>query len=374
MEGDRGTGPFAKRLLQRLASSAESRGGAARRARSASRTPKHLRIDTYFGHGNGGRAVVRGRVLNNAEPASAVEGEGTRAALRRNLARFMTDELPDVPLRVRLGSVEHQVRTDAEGYFEARLDVDSVFSAGSWVPGEVELAATYRGIAEPCTTPLRVRVPSPDAAFGVISDVDDTIVHTGAQRVLEMVRRTMTGSAFTRTPFLGAAELYRALARHGAMVENPVFYVSSSPWNLYDFLVAFLDHRGFPLGPLLLRDLLGSGRDRSHASHKQERIAEVLEMHPGLRFVLMGDTGQHDATIYAEVVRQHPGRVLAVYLREVRLNPGDRRIEAVTDNWAGGVPFVLAADSAAVARHATDLGLMPPEARDLVVRVTAAQQ
>ncbi len=373
MDRDRGTRSSVKRLLQRLASGVERHGGAARRARSAARTPERLRIDTYLGHGNGVRVVVRGRVLNNPEPVSAVEGEGTRAAVRRNLARFMTDELPGVPLRVRLGSAEHRVCTDDEGYFEARVDAGPLSETGPWVSGTVELAAPYRGITDSRTTPLHVRVPGPDAAFGVISDVDDTIVHTGAQRVLEMVRCTMTGSALTRTPFLGSAELYRALAGDEGADENPVFYVSSSPWNLYDFLVAFLHHRQFPLGPLLLRDLLGSERDGGHAAHKHERIAEVLEMHPELRFVLIGDTGQHDATIYAEVVRRHPGRVLAVYLREVRLDPGDRRVEAITDTWAEDVPIVLAADSAAVARHAADLGLISPAARDHVVRTTAAR-
>ena len=79
------------------------------------------------------------------------------------------------------------------------------------------------------TTPLDVLVPSHAAAFGVISDVDDTILETGVQRVGRMIRQTFTGSALTRTPFPGAAELYRDLA-DGI---NPVFYVSSSPWNLH---------------------------------------------------------------------------------------------------------------------------------------------
>ena len=165
-------------------------------------------------------------------------------------------------------------------------------------------------------------MPGPDVAFGVISDIDDTILETGVQRAWEMLRQTFTGSALTRTPFRGAAELYRDLASPA----NPVFYVSSSPWNLHAFVVAFLRHRGFPLGPVLLRDLLGT---RAGREQKGGRITEVLDLHPDLRFVLIGDSGEQDPEVYAEVVRTHPGRVLAVYIREVRLDLDDGRVERV---------------------------------------------
>ena len=166
-----------------------------------------------------------------------------------------------------------------------------------------------------------------------------------------MVVQTLTGSALTRTAFPGAPELYRDLA--GAA--NPVFYVSSSPWNLHTFLLAFLRHRGFPLGPLLLRDLLGT---RAGREQKHERIREILDLHPDLSFVLLGDSGERDPEIYAAIVGEYPDRILAVYIREVRLDPGDGRVEEVSDDWGSDVPFVLAADSDAVRRHATGLGLL----------------
>jgi phosphatidate phosphatase APP1 len=84
----------------------------------------------------------------------------------------------------------------------------------------------------------------------------------------------------------------------------------------------------------------------------------VLDLHPELPFVLVGDSGERDPEIYADIVAAHPGRVLAVYIREVRLDPGDGRVERVTDGWSHDVPFVLAADSDAVRRHAAGLGLV----------------
>ncbi len=295
--------------------------------------------------------VVRGRVLDDPLPSEAVQGEGVVAAVRRTVRQFMTDELPGVPLRIEVAGATVQTRTNAEGYFVTHLRPDLDELASPWSLGTVELVGEYRGLTDSHTTPVEVRVPGPDARFGIVSDVDDTILETGVQRVGRMIRHTITGSALTRTPFLGAPELYRDLAAG----VNPVFYVSSSPWNLHAFLVAFLRYRVFPMGPVLLRDLLGTA---SGGEQKHGRIREILDLHPHLPFVLIGDSGEKDPEIYADIVRAYPGRILAVYIREVRLDPGDGRVEKVSAAWAPDVPFVLAADSDAVRRHAAGLGLL----------------
>lgn len=324
---------------------------AARRRLSGSRTPAHLRIESYIAHGGAEGVVVRGRVLNDPPRLEAVEGEGVGAAVRRSMRDFWTDELPGVPLRVSVAGTIVEVVTDADGYFLTRFQTATDQLASPRTEGTVELGGEYRGMTGPCTTPLEVRVPGPDARFGILSDIDDTILQTGVQRAGQMIRSTFTGSALTRAPFPGAPDLYRDLEAG----VNPVFYVSSSPWNLHAFVVGFLRHRGFPMGPVLLRDLLGTNAGREG---KTGRIREVLDLHPRLPFVLIGDSGENDPAIYAEIVRTHPGRILAVYIREVRRDPGDGRVEKVSGAWTHDVPFVLATDSDAVRRHATDVGLL----------------
>lgn len=328
---------------------AERLWDSARLRRRAGRPPEYFRIEVYGGHGGPAGVVVRGRVLDNPPLSEAEEGEGLGAAIRRSLGQFMTEELPGVPLRVTVGRASVDTVTDQEGYFRAVLRPSTL--RNPWQRGLVELAGDYRGLTDTHATRVDVRVPGPDARFGVISDVDDTIIETGVQRIGEMLLQTFAGSALTRTPFEGAPALYRDLADR----VNPVFYVSSSPWNLHSFLLGFLRHRDFPIGPLLLRDLIGNrdGRERKH-----DRIEEVLGLHPDLRFVLIGDSGEHDPEIYADIVRDHPGRIIAVYIREVRLDPGDGRVEKVSDAWDTDVPFVLAADSDAVRRHAESIGLL----------------
>lgn len=330
---------------------AEGVWDAARGSRPGSRTPGHLRIEPYLGYCGAEEVVVRGRVLDDPPPSEAVEGEGVGAALRRTLRSFVSVSQPGVPLRVSLAGTSTVTVTDADGYFSVRLRPDPDELERPWTTGVVELDGEYRGITTLNPALVKVQVVSPDARFGIISDIDDTILETGVQRVGRMIRRTMTGSALTRTPFQGAADLYRDL---WAGV-NPVFYVSSSPWNLHAFLIAFLRHRDFPMGPVLLRDLFGTAAGREQ---KEGRIREILEANPHLPFALIGDSGERDTEIYADIVRTHPGRILAVYIREVRLDPGDGRVEQVSDSWAHDVPFVLAHDSDAVRRHATQIGLI----------------
>ena len=333
--------------LQRLVVAAERAWDS---ARARTRSLDHVRIEPYLGHGGPAGVVVRGRVLDNPLGSEAVPGEGVRAATRRTLRHFVTDELPGVPLRVTVAGTSVETTSDDEGYFLVRVPAPLDALTSPWTTGTVELVGEHLGVRD-VRAEVQVRVPSAEARFGILSDVDDTILQTGVQRAVRMVVQTFTGSALTREPFPGAAELYRDLASD----VNPVFYVSSSPWNLHSFLLAFLRHRGFPLGPVLLRDLLGTrhGREQKHT-----RIEEVLELHPDLPFVLLGDSGEHDPRVYADIVRDHPDRVLAVYIREVRLDPGDGRVEEVSDAWGSEVPFVLAADSDAVRRHAQEVGLL----------------
>ena len=115
-------------------------------------------------------------------------------------------------------------------------------------------------------------VPAPQAQFGVISDIDDTVVHSNVTSKLRMILTVALSNARTRKPFKGVAAFYRAL--HAGV--NPVFYVSKSPWNLYAPLVEYLEVQGLPLGPLLLRDFgfrtekdaqaQGDRRDPAHLS------------------------------------------------------------------------------------------------------------
>jgi phosphatidate phosphatase APP1 len=249
-----------------------------------------------------------------------------------------------------MAGVETTTETDDDGYFHARLRT-SLDGSDRWVEGVVGLSAPYRNVSDR-SSPVSVMVPQPGARFGVISDIDDTILETATLRPLTMARNTFTGSAVTRIPMTGVPEWYRGLAADGL---NPVYYVSSSPWNLYGMLTGFIEHRGLPVGPLLLRDFLGTDKSRTHRSHKTALIEEILAMNRGLSFVLVGDSGQEDPEIYAEISKRHPDQVRAIYIRSVHRRPSRALIETGRD---ADSPFVFAEDTGTMAQHSAEIGLV----------------
>jgi phosphatidate phosphatase APP1 len=213
----------------------------------------------------------------------------------------------------------------------------------------------------------------------VISDLDDTVVQTGATSLLRMARTVFLSNARTRLPFPGVAAFYRAL-QHGAGESpfNPVFYVSSSPWNLHDLLTEFLVLRKIPLGPLMLRDWGISAQEAlptGHAGHKLEAIRRILDLFPALPFLLIGDSGQEDPEIYHRVVHDHPDRILAVYIRNVTPRPERAAaIRALAEEVeAAGSTLLLDDDTLGAARHAAERGWITPAALEEVAAESRAE-
>jgi phosphatidate phosphatase APP1 len=194
------------------------------------------------------------------------------------------------------------------------------------------------------------------------------VIRTDVKQLASMARSVLLGNAHTRLPFPGVAAFYRAL-RDGpdGRSANPLFYVSSSPWNLYELLDELFTLRGIPAGPFLLRDWgLGSSGSGGHAEHKGALIRGILDAYPRLPFVLVGDSGQEDPEIYAALIRQFPGRVLAAYIRSV--DPSPSRVAALRTLAAElareGATLVVADDTLAAARHAAEKGWILPAAVD----------
>lgn len=322
------------------------------------RPDRPLHVVPYRGHANGERATLSARVLVYAEPPDgAPDSVWTR--LQASYRRFETDEVPGARVRLQGHGLELETLTDEEGY--AHFDFRPPASGGA-TGGDFDVALSLPDEPDVPGATVTVTRPGPAAAFGIVSDVDDTVLVTDSTSVLRMMRLTLLESSASRVAFPGIAAFYRALVAGG----NPLFYVSSSPWNLYEFLVDFMRLKGLPPGPLLLRDLgldedkLGAG---THGDHKLDAIRTVLERHAPLPFVLVGDSGQHDPEIYRTIASEYPGRILAVYVRDVADDSRDVQVRNIADEViAAGTPMLLVADTLAAARHAATLGLVDPAA------------
>jgi phosphatidate phosphatase APP1 len=335
------------------------------RSRIRKRRPskRALVIVPYIGYGTRDKLQQSGRVLEDEGiTAASAEDTGWRN-LARTFRQLESDEVAGARVRARLRDEVREVPTDAEGYFSVELNPASPIEPPGWQTVQLELIDPPAHGSDAVRAQGQVLVPPPTARFGVISDIDDTVVWSNVAHRLKMLVMLARSNAHTRKPFAGVAAFYRALHEGASGAEgNPIFYVSSSPWNLYAPLVEFLSVQQIPLGPLLLKDygdhLLFATRD--HHGHKLACIESILHTYPELPFVLIGDSGEQDPEIYSEVVRRFPQRVRTIYIRSVDPDPArvaaiDRLVDEVRHS---GAQLVLAPDSEFAAAHAAGEGLI----------------
>lgn len=321
-----------------------------------------LVVEPYRGYGNGCELHFIGRVYR--QPPCDAEVTDLGVSVRRLLRRGASG----CALTARCGGARQRVVTDARGYFRVHLELPEPPAPGRlWQPVAVALDLPSGGVAE---ATAEVLVAPAAARFVVISDIDDTVMFTGVAQKLRMLWRLFARDATSRVAFPGVAALYRAL--HGCE-RNPMLYVSRAPWSIYSMLDAFFRHHDIPVGPVLfLRDWgLSSTRlvPRRDPDHKLGLIREMLGVYRHLPVVLIGDSGQHDPETYAQIVREHPGRVLAVYIRNVSRDPS--RLAAIRELaeqvLKDGSRLLLAADSVVMAQDAAAHGLIDAAAVRAVV-------
>jgi len=332
------------------------------------RTPP-IRLHPYFGYRSRGRLVLGARALRAAQPG--FEKRSRLRAMRTMLAQFASREEAGVQVALEIevaGTVlRREAIADREGFVRFDIALEPPFDLPPHPVWETVALRWFNRDGPQCIEG-HVLVPGTDSRLAVISDIDDTIIETGVTGGLRSVarnwRRILAELPEERIAVPDADAFYGTLGggqvlppgdrRPGARIpatHRPFFYVSSSPWNLFSYLVAFQRAKGLPLGPLLLRDW---GFDRAtlgsagHGLHKTAAIDAILAMYPELRFALIGDDTQGDLAAYARAVEHNPARVAAVLIRTTRpdaLLPEQLAAKQAIE--AAGVPLWLG-DSFAV--------------------------
>jgi len=337
-------------------------------------------IVAYRGYAGAERALVHGRVLEAPNVSVASESDSLWRNLVNTAKRAEADPVPRARVLVSVAGIEREILTDEEGFFRDWIELPAPPAHGPWLDAELRLLAPLRADQPDVRATGQLQIPDPAASFGVISDLDDTVIQSRITNFLQAVRTVMLGNARTRLPFPGVAAFYEALRRGGdGARSNPIFYVSSSPWNIYDIIVDFLDLQKIPRGPVMLRDwdielsALSSGRLRRH---KEPLIREILDLYPALPFVLIGDNSQKDPEIYRSILDHYPGRILAIYIRNVDSHPErSASLKALAQEVvAAGSTLVLADDSYAAAQHAADHGWITKESLPDVQREEKADE
>lgn len=335
--------------------------------------PDPIKIVPYRGYGTSERLYVHGRVLEDQGITPAEESDSVWNNLLNMYKRIESDEVPFARLTARFQGSEHEVVADEEGMFELWITPREPLAHSSlWQQVELELVEPRSSKQEgPVRATAEVLTPPDSAKLAVISDIDDTVLRSGTGNLLLMARNVFLENAHTRLPFPGVAAFYRALfGGHDGRAMNPMFYVSNSPWNLYDLLSQFFHLHHIPVGPVLLLRNWGISEEgllpTKSRAYKLRTIEQIVETYRDLPFILIGDSGQEDPEIYTEVVHDYPGRIAAVYIRNVSRSP--RRSEAVSalaeTVVEAGSTLLLADDTISMARHAANMGWVRPEALD----------
>ncbi len=324
-----------------------------------------VHICPYITFGNSEFLFVKGRVLHDRGIQISNRDEFWDNLVNM-YKRFNSHEIKGATLKATFQEITTEFVTDEDGYFGVSLPVKYASTIkGLWAYPEIELLSSPVPFNAPVKTVARVLVPGKNTRFGVISDIDDTILKTNALSLTKMIYHTFAHNAHTRMAYPGVGAFYRALqAGITGNDNNPIFYVSSSPWNLYDFIVEFMEINGIPVGPIFLKDY-GFSHNKlfteGHNHHKPKKIKKILDAYPELNFILIGDSGQEDPEIYSEIIKNYPGRILAVYIRDVTDDKRDHSVKAVFENHA--TEFVYSENSYPAAQHAASKGFI--EARFL---------
>ena len=275
----------------------------------------------YRSYGSATHLRVLGRVILTSPPGRNPEQkrQPDRSPLtRRNLLsiellsqrgwrNFPGLPAPGAEVVVDVNGEKITVRADRAGYVDVRIKNHGL------QPGWHEVTLSTSGD----TTTAKVLVVSRNTRFGIISDIDDTVISTSLPRSLIAAWNSFVLTEQARKSIPGMARMYqKLLERHP---DAPVVYVSTGAWNTYPFLVRFLARHGYPQGPLLLTDWgpTNTGWFRSGVDHKRTALRELARDFPDIEWVLVGDDGQHDIRIYSEFDELQPGHTRAIAIREL---------------------------------------------------------
>ncbi len=175
----------------------------------------------------------------------------------------------------------------------------------------------------------------PDEGISVVSDIDDSIKISCVEDRQELLANTFLRD-FEAVP--GMAQLYQAWAAQGASFH----YASASPWQLYPALHEFFEHNGFPQGTFFLKSFRWKDRSffnlfKSSINIKRTAIEELLSLFPKREFILVGDCGEKDPELYAELAGAYPQQVKRIFLRRLSDDKSEQKrldkvFAAVTKN------------------------------------------
>ena len=317
-------------------------------------------LKLYRGYANEQELIVMGHVF---KPTNRKEYDFQKKKLENassiiSLFRLKTESNADVYLEHDNTTIH--TKTLEDGYFKFCVPLHKEVGYG-WIDYQVSIIHGNETIVrtESYIRPKRENL-------GVISDIDDTFLVSYTENPLKKLYHLLFRNVNTRKVYEDVVPHYQALGnagRTGSEEQNAFFFVSSSEWNLYRFIVRFTEIHQLPKAVLLLKDIKSrvsdffrSGRDGHN--HKFEKIKHILEFYPNLKYILMGDDSQHDPFLYEAICKIFPVTVKAVYIRKTGKKEKEKVSVALKNIESLGISVCYFTNSSEAIEHSKAIGLI----------------
>ncbi len=317
-------------------------------------------LKLYRGYANEEELIVMGHVFR---PTTQQEYDFQKKNFRNarsviRMFRIKTQSNADVYLD--LNGQKIHTKTLDDGYFKFSIPLQKEFGHG-WMDYRVSLFHEEEEI----TTKGSFIRPF-EGKLGFISDIDDTFLVSHTRNPFKKLYILLFRNLKARKIFEGVVPHYQALStagRNNKEEENAFFYVSSSEWNLYRFIIDFTELHDLPRAVLLLKDIKTSLTDffitgRGDHNHKFEKIKHILEFYPHLNYTLLGDDSQADPFLYEDICKIFPVNVKAVYIRQTGSEKKQKAVDALKNMETLNVATCYFTDSSEAIAHSKRIGLI----------------
>lgn len=316
-------------------------------------------LKLYRGYANEAELIVMGHVFKptRKKEYNFEEKRFKNASSIIKLFQIKTQENADVYLVHNNETI--RTKTLNDGYFKFCIPLDPDVGYG-WIDYEV-----YITFKEEKITTKDVYIRPKKGNLGIISDIDDTFLISYTLNPLKKLYFLLFRNVNSREVFRDVVAHYQALSSAGRTIggeQNAFFFISSSEWNLYRFIVKFTEIHKLPKAVLLLKDIKSGITDflfnsRHDHNHKFDKIKHVLEFYPNLKYILIGDDSQKDAYLYEAICKIFPVTVIAVYIRKTGFEK-KQNVSAILENLESlGVAVCYFTESNEAIAHSKSIGL-----------------
>jgi phosphatidate phosphatase APP1 len=319
-----------------------------------------MTVKIYDGYGHMHDLVIYGHILK--QPVSTSKKLTNNFVVNTlNMVRlFLIEPMPGIKLQLQWRNQVFETISEEDGFFKFEWTSETPTPAG-WHPVIVNAFNNNKSIVASGNGKLFVPHIT---QYAFISDIDDTLLVSHSATIFKRLRVLFSKNPRTRMAFTDVVKHYTLLSRSYTTpgIPNPFFYVSSSEWNLYNYLADFFSHNKFPAGIFMLSqlkrwyNLVKTGKTKHQA--KYLRIAKILATFPHQQFVLLGDNSQNDPFIYHDVVSKHPDKIYAVYIRNVRPEKAAATQEVLHELQRTGMHTCFYRDSSEAIEHSKTIGLI----------------